>query len=112
MTKSKTSSDLAKRLHSLGLRKSVAVKAADAADRARTNPTKAVKSLVGQLRELTGEIETRVTGGPGKAPSKTTKSKTAKSSAKPERKRSAKPKRSATKSRPTAGSGSRGKSRN
>ena len=67
-TKRRADQDLVDRLRSSGLRKKVARQVADATGRARgrTQPSKAVRGVLDDLKALTAEIEDRVTGGPGK----------------------------------------------
>lgn len=64
----KSKNDLVDRLRAGGLRKKVASSVADAIDsgRHRSNPPKAVKNVVADLKRLADEIEDRATGGPAK----------------------------------------------
>jgi hypothetical protein len=66
MAKTKKNQDLFDRLRANGVRKRVANVIADGADKGRKKAPKEVREAVSGLRDLVGELEDRVQGGPAK----------------------------------------------
>src|SRR4051812_28063755 len=66
MAKTKRDQDLFDRLRATGVRKRVAGVIADGADKGSKKAPKEVRRAVSGLRDLVGELEDRVQGGPAK----------------------------------------------